>query len=59
MPFADVIEFMALDAWGFVIEVIELDLHHFYLRIIAEDLLQDLRGIVKRDADMANKALLL
>ena len=49
----------ALDGGIVVVQIVELDLHHLDVRIVGEDLLQHLGGVVEGDAHMAHLALRL
>ena len=50
---------MALYGGIVVVQIVELDLYHLDVRIVGEDLLQHLGGVVEGDAHMAHLALRL
>ena len=54
---ADLVASAALHGGIVVVGVVELDLHDLNLRIVRQDLLEHLRPVVKRDADVAHLAL--
>ena len=56
---AHVIAFAAFDAFVFIIQIIELQLHEFHLRMIRENLVQNRRLVVERQPHMADLALRL
>ena len=56
---ADLIAFPALHGRIFIVQVVKLDLYHFHLRVLGQNLFQHLRTVMEGDAKMPDFTLRL
>ena len=56
---ADFIAFSGLNRRVIIVDIVELELYHLYLRILGEDLVKNLRTVMERDSKMADLSLFL